>query len=380
MACAFDDYFQVSTSSNRQDAIMQKISQTKLNLQATQQHYLQAQQQLQTLEQRIGRIARSLYQLNQQDKNNQFKLAQLTKQQHDIVRDLQTGHHLLQQQIAAMYVASHVSPWQMILNDTKINNLSRYLTYHKYSLQARMRSLKILQQTAQKLQKNQLKIEQLQQALKTNINTIQQQAEKLTQQKQARKNLVKQFSQKVNQQQNQLTQLIANKQALQHVLTKVQTKQQHQGITIVTDEKATQAALATPDKFADFASMHHQLSWPVAGKVSKTFNSPMNGGRMQFNGILIEAPTGTPVRAVYPGKVLFANWLRGLGLLIIIDHGHGYLTLYGRNQSLYATEGDTVKTGDMIATVGNSGGYQDSALYFAIRHRHQFLNPQAWLK
>jgi septal ring factor EnvC (AmiA/AmiB activator) len=96
--------------------------------------------------------------------------------------------------------------------------------------------------------------------------------------------------------------------------------------------------------------------------------------------MLIAAPKGTPVHAVSHGRVVFADWLRGLGLLLIIDHGDGYMTLYGHNQSVYKETGDWVQAGEVVASVGESGGSTRSALYFEVRADGKPVNPQAWLR
>ncbi|MBF3202084.1 murein hydrolase activator EnvC family protein, partial [Pseudomonas aeruginosa] len=102
--------------------------------------------------------------------------------------------------------------------------------------------------------------------------------------------------------------------------------------------------------------------------------------RAKWDGVLISASAGSTVRAVHGGRVVFADWLRGAGLLVILDHGGGYLSLYGHNQSLLKDAGDTVKAGDPIATVGTSGGQSSPAVYFAIRHQGRPADPTTWCR
>ncbi len=122
-----------------------------------------------------------------------------------------------------------------------------------------------------------------------------------------------------------------------------------------------------------------KLPWPVEGRVLHRFNSTQTG-QLKWKGMVIASPSGTEVHAVQDGEVVFADWLRGYGLLLMVDHGKDTMTLYGYNQSLLKNVGDTVRTGETIALVGDSGGQRQSSLYFQIREKGQPINPQPWLK
>jgi murein hydrolase activator len=129
---------------------------------------------------------------------------------------------------------------------------------------------------------------------------------------------------------------------------------------------------------ADFAQLQGRLRWPVKGELFGRFGAPRSEGG-QWRGVFIRAAEGSEVRAVADGKVAYADWLRGFGNLIIVDHGNGYMTIYGNNDSLYKTPGQSVKTGEAIASVGASGGQEESGLYFEIRHRGQPTDPSRWV-
>jgi septal ring factor EnvC (AmiA/AmiB activator) len=111
-----------------------------------------------------------------------------------------------------------------------------------------------------------------------------------------------------------------------------------------------------------------------------TFGAPREGGGLSWKGLFIRATQGSEVRAVAQGKVAFADWLRGFGNLVIIDHGEGYMSLYSNNESLYKQTGEAVKAGEAIASVGNSGGQEDSGVYFELRHQSKPINPMLWVK
>jgi len=128
-----------------------------------------------------------------------------------------------------------------------------------------------------------------------------------------------------------------------------------------------------------FAELRGKLTWPVAGRLIHDFGQPRAGGKLKWNGVVLAAPRGREVRAVYHGRVAFADWLAGMGLLVIVDHGDGYLTLYGYNETILKDTGDWVAPGDIIATVGDSGGQAQSGLYFELRHGKQPQNPRRWV-
>ncbi len=128
-----------------------------------------------------------------------------------------------------------------------------------------------------------------------------------------------------------------------------------------------------------FAKLKGKLAWPVAGKLVATYGQTRAGG-VKWDGVLLAGEQGTPVRAIYHGRVVFADWLAGLGLLTIIDHGDGYLSLYGHNERLYKEVGERVTAGDTIATLGDSGGRPRPELYFEIRKAGKPVDPRPWFK
>lgn len=128
-----------------------------------------------------------------------------------------------------------------------------------------------------------------------------------------------------------------------------------------------------------FSEHRGRLTWPVAGTLLRDFGQPRVGGELKWNGVVLAAPRGREVRSVYHGRVAFADWLAGMGLLVIVDHGEGYMTLYGYNETILKNAGDWVAPGDVIATVGDSGGQSEAGLYFEIRRGTQPLNPRRWV-
>lgn len=128
-----------------------------------------------------------------------------------------------------------------------------------------------------------------------------------------------------------------------------------------------------------FASRKGKLAWPVEGRLAGNFGQPREAGSVKWTGVLLEASAGTPVRAIHHGRVAFADWLQGLGLLVIVDHGGGYMSLYGHNEALLKESGDWVEPGEPIAQVGDTGGQARAGLYFELRSKGEPVNPNPWM-
>jgi murein hydrolase activator len=128
-----------------------------------------------------------------------------------------------------------------------------------------------------------------------------------------------------------------------------------------------------------FVGLKTGLRLPIKGELANRFGSQRSNGGPPWKGLFIRSPAGQEVRTVASGRVVFADWLRGFGNLLIIDHGQGYLTIYGNNESVLKQAGDVVHTGEVVATVGASGGNMESGLYFEIRHEGKAFNPMRWV-
>jgi septal ring factor EnvC (AmiA/AmiB activator) len=129
-----------------------------------------------------------------------------------------------------------------------------------------------------------------------------------------------------------------------------------------------------------FSRLKGKLPWPVQGKLAARYGANRKAESLTWRGVVIDAEEGREVKAIYNGRVVFADWMRGFGLLLIVDHGNGYMSLYGHNQSLYKNVGDVVRKGEAVATVGNSGGRETPGLYFEIRHNGVPDNPVLWCR
>ena len=186
----------------------------------------------------------------------------------------------------------------------------------------------------------------------------------LSQEQDKRQNLLAVLKMKIEQEGNEIERLTAEGKDLGHLITELMEILPN--YTIGSEEP--------------FSRLRGQLAWPVAGGLIHNFGQPRAGSRLKWNGVVLAAPRGHEVRAVYHGRVVFADWLAGMGLLVIVDHGEGFMTLYGHNGTILKIGGEWVAPGDVIATVGDSGGQQQVGLYFGIRQGTRPIDPRRWIK
>ena len=177
-----------------------------------------------------------------------------------------------------------------------------------------------------------------------------------------------------------ITSLNQQLQGKTHSLNRMlEDEQQLQSLLNGIEELMPDALTIKKSKQA-FHALKGKLTWPAAGTVQHLFGRKRGNSKASWNGIIIKAKEGNDVHTVSHGRVAYADWLRGYGLLLIIDHGNGYMSLYGHNQSLLKEIGDWVETGETIATIGNTAGHTHSGLYFEIRHKGKPTNPINWCR
>lgn len=247
-----------------------------------------------------------------------------------------------------------------LLNGANIASVSRYTSYQRYVTRAHEEHVAALNDASLALEQSRTALVAKQQELAETAERLGQARTRLQERATEQKRLVVLTNQEIGSKQGRLRELEANEKRLKETLRRLAL--QRSAPRPHTERKgSTRGGLS---------ARKGQLDPPVAGTRRN------RSGR----GVLIEAPEGEDVRAIAGGKVAFAEWLRGYGLLLIIDHGSGFMSLYGHNQNLLKTEGDTVATGDTVASVGNTGGQSNPGVYFELRHDGQHLDPIKWLR
>ncbi len=291
----------------------------------------------------------------------QRRINKLTRRQTEQQAKLLTQQQLLAKQFKAAYQLGQHDAVKLILDQQDPAKIDRLLSYYGYLNKARFELIQQIKHTLLALQQRQQHIGKQTRRLKNLVSEQNHKQHNLTQQQTLRNRVLSKLTQRIVSKQDQLKQLKQNKSNLEQVIKRLQI---------------ASSTVLQPSQ--PFAKLRHHLPWPTSGPIIRTFGTAIAESELRYNGVFIQARQGQAVKAIYPGRVVFANWLRGFGLLLIIDHGDGFMTLYAHNQSLYKQAGDRVKAGNLISTVGHSGGNQQSGLYFEIRHRAKPLNPKRW--
>ncbi|MEJ2142247.1 MAG: peptidoglycan DD-metalloendopeptidase family protein [Gammaproteobacteria bacterium] len=346
--------------------LRKNISSLQEEINSTRTRHSNASRELQKIEMAIGKTVSNLKQINQKYRQQQKRLKKLFKEKRHHEKELSVQRSLLAEQLRTAYKNGRQEYLKLILNQQDPAAVSRVMTYYNYFNKARTQRIDKALQTISRLEKIKTDIEQQQQVL-TKLKQ-QQLAEKQQLEKSYNKRavVVVQLRKELNSKDKKLSRLLENEKQIQRLL---------QAIREVMPE-----LLRVPDESLPFARLRGKLEWPASGSIKKVYGKRRQPGNLRWNGIVIRAPQGRTVHAVARGRVAYADWLRGYGLLLIIDHGDGYMSLYGHNQSLFRETGDWVEAGEEIASIGNSGGQQQSGLYFEIRHKGKPTNPGKWCR
>ncbi len=351
----------IASPSQQLQRINSSIASVRKAITLTQQNRQALQRSLQKIETQAGQLAKTMRTTNIALKKERKQLSQLQQQEKRSQQKLQQEQNTLAKQLKAAYILGHQPYLKILFSQENSEQVSRLLVYYRYIAQGETQTLKQIQTTLAVIAHDEQAIKQKTQKLLTLKIQQQQQKQNLDTMLKKRRKLMHAIKQQLRNKRARLTTLITNKQQLEQTLDQLSRQRWHTART-------------------RFTKWRGKLRWPTQGKMVNRFGTKIDKSELRWSGVLIKAPLGRPVYAIAPGKVIFAKWLAGYGLLLIVSHGKGYITLYGRNNSLYKQVGDRVRAGDLIARVGESGGFRAPALYFAIRHNNKPLNPASWLR
>lgn len=323
------------------------------------------QSSLQKAEVDIGHIQNQVRKIQRQLNREQAELKTLQTKRNNLQTAKRGQQKFIEQQIIAAYQVGQQKKLKVLLNQEKPDKVSRALTYYDYFNLARTEQIDAYVDIINELNNVEPKIVEKANTLGLAKKQLQQQHQNLLgKQKQRQQSLAK-INSAIKNKDQRLRQMNKDRSQLEKLLAAVEQ---------------TLSNITIPGDFRSFTTMKGKLPWPVKGKASNRFGSQRSGSSQRWQGLSIPSREGSTVTAVHHGRVVFANWLRGSGLLVIIDHGDGYMSLYAHNQSLLKDTGEWVGAGEAIATVGVSGGQTNAALYFEIRHKGKPTNPSHWFK
>lgn len=269
----------------------------------------------------------------------------------------------LADQLRAAYMSGKQERLRLLLNQQDPATLGRLMAYYRYLNDYRSGNIVTIRERLRKLAALHSEVAAEEARLATLADEREAELARLATAQQERRSLLASLRTRMDSEGREIEKLAAQEKDLARLIAEL--------TSILADYP-----ISSEDPFAEYKG---RLTWPVAGTLLHDFGQPRAGGQLKWNGVVLSAPRGREVRAVYHGRVVFADWLAGMGLLVIVDHGDGYMTLYGYNETILKNTGDWVAPGDAIATVGDSGGQPQAALYFEVRRNTRPENPRAWV-
>ncbi|TDJ17795.1 MAG: hypothetical protein E2O62_04770 [Gammaproteobacteria bacterium] len=352
------------------DSVRNRIEDVKTNIAKARLKTNTLQAELKKNETSAGNIALNIREIEKQLRQRGKRLEVLNKKKIFHEKALAKQKNALAQQIRSAYMVGKNDYIKLLLNQEDPTRVGRVLTYYDYHNQARVRQINSVKS----------EIEAITQ-LENNINRENDALRKLKQNQLAK-------NREIGESRKERERILSNlldeleKQGLELQGLQQQEQETKSLVEKLSEGQAreNQGSVAIFEDIPPFNSLKGKLDWPVEGRLFTRFGSRKQGGKLKWQGVVIDAETGVEVHAVSGGQVVFSDWFRNLGLLIIIDHGDGYMSLYGYNQSLLKKTGDWILPGEIIALAGDSGGQLRSGVYFEIRNNGAPVNPAKWCR
>ncbi|MBL7252508.1 peptidoglycan DD-metalloendopeptidase family protein [Alcanivorax marinus] len=320
------------------------------------------QARLRDTETRVGELTRQGRELEREAEAARQRLVRLEAQQARLAGEKRTQLRWLARTVRASYQSGREARIKLLLNQQEPDRIARLLRYQEYIQRARTDRLAVLEDELLDLRRVAKEVEGARADLLDRRTDLASSKRELEAAAKEREQALASLNRSLDARGGDIERLKADQQRLEKLLA---------------DMQRSLPSVPPPGRGEPFGKLAGELPCPVPGQVVASFHSAREGA-LRWEGVVLAADEGTPIRAIHPGRVVFADWMRGYGLLTIVDHGGGYLTLYGYAQSLLRDVGEWVATGDTLALAGRSGGNSRSGLYFEIRRKGQVVNPARW--
>lgn len=352
----------VQATEAQLERLKRDVSQLQQRIAAREKERKDEQQALAEAERAISRVTVELRSLDDQLQQLNENMQGLQSQRSALESALEERRVLINQLIQEQYRQGRQPRLALLLKQQDPERLDRMLRYYDYLNSELTQQFQAYQNQLENLGSTRLAIDSTEEQISERRQQLTREQQQLENAKNDRQQALRQLAQVQQQEQQRLANLRRDQQELEALLEDIQ-------------ESLEASRLAQDSQ--QFATLKGRLPWPLEGQLLRNYGNQRSG--VSFEGLLIGGQAGSQVRAVHHGRVVFSDWLRGYGLVMILDHGSGYMSLYGHNQTLLREPGDWVNAGQAIASVGNSGGHEEIGLYFAIRHQGKPVNPSEWL-
>lgn len=346
------------------EALKQRIAGIDQWLVSAEKNRSDLEQQLVATERRISELTRERRSLRVQADEQQQRLTELQQQENELADTLEQQRDSLKKQIRAAWMEGDAPALKILLNEIEPGMIARTMTYYEYLSRDTVKRLEAFQASLRELKVTRAAVQASRVELAKTEASLEQRQQQLTDTRKQREQTLAALDVDIRTRRGEREDLDADRKRLERLLEEVQ-----QAI----------ASIPAPNESRPFKSLRSSLPWPADGRVVSNYGATYAEGKLRRNGFIMNTREETDIKAVHYGRVVFANWLRGFGLITIIDHGDGYLTLYGYSSSLFTAPGDWVAAGETIALAGRTGGTDDPALYFEVRQNGKPVNPRSWL-
>jgi len=344
------------------EALQHSISERQQQIQRRQQRLSRSERELRELEQQVQQASRQLQQTERRLGSIREQISELETEQDELAKQLQTQAELLADQIETAYRTGDQSFLKMLLNQESPARVERLIAYFRYLNDARLEQLDKLHALEDQLAEVRRELDSQQDELAATQSRQERDRNQLASKQREQEQLVARLAREQESDEAQLQAMRQQEEELNELLEALASVLQDQDIQL-----------------DGLAGLRGQLSWPVQGSFRHRYGA-QRSGNIRWRGVVMNIAEESEVSAIADGRVIFSDWLKGFGLVIVLDHGEGYMSLYGYNQALLREPGEAVRRGDTLALSGRSGGQREPGLYFEIRHRGDPVNPGPYMR
>ncbi|MEL7046441.1 MAG: peptidoglycan DD-metalloendopeptidase family protein [Pseudomonadota bacterium] len=320
---------------------------------------------LRTTEQAISTLNRDLRTTRARIESNREAIAGLQVQREQLQEDVEAQREAVRLEVRRAYEAGNRDELRMLLSEEDPQQLSRMLAYYRRVVGARRELLDGFRSTLAELESVDAQLSDARVSLDAELARQETKLAELDKARGERKELLAALDQRIATQAAELASQEEERGRLEDLLAEIE---------------AVTAQLLPDFNVEAFSAARGKMPWPVEGTISNAYGRPRAQGKLRWQGVRMRAEEGATVSAIHHGRVVYADWLRGSGLLLVIDHGEGFMSLYAHNESLLREVGDWVNTGAAVSTVGSTGGQREAGLYFEIRKDGKPTNPARWCR
>lgn len=352
----------VDENNQKLKQVQEKIKQQRVAIEKQLAEKDDLQALFKSTELKVAEVALTIRQTNNKLTQVNKKVSELEKEQRELLRTKKQQQKLLAELVRNAYLSGKHDYTKLLLNQDDPTKLERLITYYKSLNDARVKELESIQRVLNRLAEVEVELTEQKSQLIALKDSQQEQKRQMAKSQTARRSALRKMNASIKSEQSRLKELEQSETRLENAIARAQ-----------------QQATKTPEDLIGLYNLKKQLKWPTSGRIRKKFGQRRSGA-LRWKGVQMSANLGNRVNAIADGIVLYSDWLKGFGWVTVIDHGKGYMSLYGHNQALLKAVGDYVEQNEPIALVGQSGGQSEPGLYFEIRYKGKTVNPARWCR